>query len=70
MDHTVKLWYIGKGSGVDRLVEQSKADLRVNSLSHYFLSIYSGILVELDAVNYWKLHLKKINISCIEYANV
>lgn len=52
MDHTVKLWYIGKGSGVDRLVEQSKADLRVNSLSHYFLSIYSGILVELDAVNY------------------
>ncbi|VDP21839.1 unnamed protein product [Onchocerca flexuosa] len=28
MDHTVKLWYVGKGSGVDRLVEQSKADLR------------------------------------------
>ncbi|VDN05954.1 unnamed protein product [Thelazia callipaeda] len=30
MDHTIKLWYVGKGSGVDRLVEQSKADLKVN----------------------------------------
>ncbi|VDN30403.1 unnamed protein product [Gongylonema pulchrum] len=29
MDHSVKLWYIGKGSGVDRLIEQSKADLKL-----------------------------------------
>ncbi|VDN58796.1 unnamed protein product [Dracunculus medinensis] len=29
MDHTIKLWHIGPGSGVDRMIEQSNCDLKL-----------------------------------------
>ncbi|VDD94949.1 unnamed protein product [Enterobius vermicularis] len=29
MDHTVKMWYIGEGSGVDRMIAQAKSSLKL-----------------------------------------
>ncbi|MFH4976231.1 hypothetical protein AB6A40_002940 [Gnathostoma spinigerum] len=29
MDHTIKLWYIGEGSGADRRIAQARSDLRL-----------------------------------------
>lgn len=52
MDHTIKLWYVGKGSGVDRLIEQSKADLKVGfslNIAFSWNVIYSFVLGKIKA---------------------